>query len=164
MLGEEWGQEDERLRFVNFSLAGELYGQDIRYIHEVNRGRNLTDIPGSPDYILGVINLRGDVIPVMDLRKRLGLPPKEMTKDSRIIVVEYEQSKLGLMVDSVHNVLEIPISLISKPPGKTMTDRNRFINGIGRLDNNMIFFIDIGHVFDEEIGLAEHVHETAETV
>ncbi len=137
-------------RFISFNLGEEKYGQDIMYIHEVNRVQNITEVPGSPEYILGVVNLRGNVIPVMDLRRRLELPPKEMTKQSRIIVVEFNDSQLGLLVDSVHHVMEIASESILDPPEATMTERNKFIHGIGHVDDNLVFFLDIERIYNEE--------------
>jgi purine-binding chemotaxis protein CheW len=139
---------EQRFRFVNFQLNNEWYGQDIRYIHEVNRVRAITEMPGSPPYILGVINLRNQVIPVMDLRRRLGLPPKEATKETRVIVVEFADSLLGLMVDSVHHVLEITKDKVSPPP--STYGANRFIGGIGQMNDKLIFFLDIEKIFSEE--------------
>jgi len=137
-------------RCVNFRLGDEWYGQDITYIQEVNRVQGITEVPGAPEYILGVINLRGSVIPVMDLRRRLGMPTIALTKKSRVIVIEFRGSRLGLLVDSVHHVLDIPYGRISDPPESTITERNRFINGIGQLDERFVFFINIERIFDEE--------------
>ncbi|MBN1165063.1 MAG: purine-binding chemotaxis protein CheW [Candidatus Krumholzibacteriota bacterium] len=141
------------LRFVSFYLDDEWYGQDIQYIQEVNKVQNIAEVPGSPEFILGVINLRGNVIPVMDIRARLGLPTKEITKKSRVIVVELDGSQLGLLVDGVHHVLEIPHDELSHPPDVAMTDRNKFIQGIGQVDDKLMFFIDIKKIFQEESDL-----------
>jgi len=84
------------LMCVNFMLGDELYGQDISFIQEVNRVQEITDVPGSPEYIIGVINRMGNVIPVMDLRKRLGLADLNVTSKSRIIVVEFKESSVLL--------------------------------------------------------------------
>ncbi len=138
------------LRFVGFKLGEELFGQDINYIHEVTRIQDITDVPGSPPYILGVMNLRGQVIPLMDLGLRLGCPRTEITDETRVIVVEYLESTLGLVVDSVFHVVEFPASSISDPPESSLTDRNRHLAGIGQVEDNLIFFIDIEKIFEEE--------------
>ena len=107
-------------------------------------------MPGAPEYILGVINLRGSVIPVMNLRKRLGLPVVDVTKDSRVIVIEYQGSLLGMLVDSVHHVLEIPYNDISDTPESTITEKNIFISGIGKVEDKLVFLIDTEKIFAEE--------------
>jgi len=150
MADDSSAKSSGKIRFCNFLLNGEWYGQDIRYIHEVNRLRSITEMPGAPPYILGVINLRNQVIPVMDLRRRIGLPSAAFTKDSRVIVVEYEGSLLGILVDMVSQVLELPTSRITAPPASTVTGANRFISGIGQLDDRLVFFLDIERIFREE--------------
>lgn len=150
MVNEESVNDSRVFRCVNFRLGEEWYGQDIRYIQEVNRVQNVTEVPGSPEYILGVINLRGNVIPVMNLRKRLGMETIPPTKKSRVIVVEFEDSQLGMLVDSVHHVLEIPYGQITDPPESAMTERNRFISGIGQMNERLVFFINIEKIFTEE--------------
>jgi len=152
------------LMCVNFMLGDELYGQDISFIQEVNRVQEITDVPGSPEYIIGVINRMGNVIPVMDLRKRLGLADLNVTSKSRIIVVEFEESLLGLMVDSVHHVLEIPYDMISETPETAVTDRNKFISGIGRLKDELIFLLDIEKIFEEEVLTKTEPHELTEEI
>ncbi|MBN2071771.1 MAG: purine-binding chemotaxis protein CheW [Candidatus Krumholzibacteriota bacterium] len=149
-MNDENTEKKSILMCVNFKLGEEWYGQDISSIQEVNRVQEITDVPGSPEYILGVINIMGNVIPVMDLRKRLGLPDMAMTTKSRVIVVEHEESLLGLLVDSVHHVIEIPFNMISDTPETAVTKRNKFISGIGRLKDKLIFILDIGKIFDEE--------------
>ncbi len=150
MTNIETANDTMVFRCVNFRLGDEWYGQDIRHIQEVNRAQSITEVPGAPEYILGVINLRGSVIPVMDLRRRLGMPTVQLTKKSRVIVIEFEGSRLGLLVDSVHHVLDIPYGRISDPPESTITERNRFINGIGQIDDRFVFFINIERIFNEE--------------
>ncbi|MBU8921032.1 MAG: chemotaxis protein CheW [Bacteroidales bacterium] len=150
MAEKENNNESRPFRCVNFRLGEECYGQDIGYIHEVNRVQNITEVPGAPEYILGVINLRGSVIPVMNLRKRLGLPAVDVTKDSRVIVIEYQGSLLGMLVDSVHHVLEIPYNDISDTPESTITEKNIFISGIGKVEEKLVFLIDTEKIFAEE--------------
>jgi len=134
-------------KFVSFLLNGEWYGEDIRYIQEVNRLQEITEIPGLPDYILGVINLRGKIIPIMDMRRRLGMPPVAPSEKSRILVASYGGSVLGLLVDSVHQVMEMPLSMISPPPSSV--SRNRYIYGIGRFEDKLIFLLDIERIFED---------------
>jgi len=164
MKNYELIEKNVDLMCVNFMLGDELYGQDISFIQEVNRVQEITDVPGSPEYIIGVINRMGNVIPVMDLRKRLGLADLNITSKSRIIVVEFKESLLGLMVDSVHHVLEIPYDMISETPETAVTDRNKFISGIGRLKDELIFLLDIEKIFEEEVLTKTEPHELTEEI
>jgi len=159
MIKEKQMNPEQALSIVSFKLGKEFYGQDIRYVSEVNRIEEVTEMPGSPEYIIGVINLRGNVIPVMDIRSRLGLKPIEFTKKSRAIVVEYENSQLGLAVDSVQYVNEISLKEINAPPEQAVTDRNRFLMGIGHIDNRLVFIIDISKIFAEEKGKSVETKE-----
>jgi purine-binding chemotaxis protein CheW len=99
-------------QIVVFDLAGEKYGADINAVREIVRMQSITSIPQAPHAIEGVINLRGKVNPVMDLRKRFGLPVSEETKDSRIVVVDIGEQDIGLIVDAVAEVNRIPSDLI----------------------------------------------------
>ena len=162
MLEVEGLPDEKQFRFINFKLNDEWYGQGIQNIKEVNRVGIITEMPGSPPYILGVINLRGRVIPVMDLRLRLGLPSKEISKESRVIVVELNESIIGMLVDSVHQVLEIPVTSISEPPDAAATGRNRFIHGIGQMEDRLVFFIDVERIIEEEDRASITVHDEAE--
>ena len=146
-------------RFVSFMLDGDWYGQDIRYIHEVNKVQEITEMPGMPEYILGVMNLRGKIVPIMDLRRRLDLPPKEIDDSSRIIVVEYDGSLVGILVDQVYQVMEVPLEECVEPPPSIAA--NRFINSIGKLEDRLIFFLDLERVFE---GAELEENEGAENV
>lgn len=141
------GKPEGRFKFVSFLLNGEWYGEDIRYIQEVNKLLEITEIPGLPEYILGVINLRGKIIPIMDMRRRLGMPPAEIGEKSRVLVASYGDSMVGLLVDSVHQVMEIALSSISPPPPSIA--KNRYISGIGKLEDKLIFFLDIEKIVED---------------
>jgi purine-binding chemotaxis protein CheW len=131
----------ELLQLVSFRIAEEEFAMDILRVQEIIRVQLLTRVPNSPAFIDGVINLRGKVIPVMALRKRLGLGPIEHNKETRIIVTEIKGSVLGLVVDSVSEVLRIPANTVELPVrlGKV---RQEYVSGIGKLDNRLLILLD----------------------
>src|SRR5512136_2437418 len=106
------------LHLVTFSLDGEEYGVDIASVHEIIRVGQITAVPNAPDFVRGVINLRGRVIPVLNLRKRLDLSDGVLTKNSRIMIVECGTKVLGLLVDGVSHVIRIPAASVDAPPGE----------------------------------------------
>ncbi|MBD3180247.1 MAG: chemotaxis protein CheW [Candidatus Latescibacteria bacterium] len=142
--------ETESLTYVCFNLGEELYGQDIRHINEITRIERITDMPGSPEYIMGVTNLRGRIVPVMDIRQRLGLDPITLNGKSRLIVVEHELSSLGLAVDLVHYVNRIPAERIQPPPEQAKSDRNRFLKGIIFHEGELLYLIDVMKIYQAE--------------
>ncbi|MCR4427034.1 MAG: chemotaxis protein CheW, partial [Firmicutes bacterium] len=105
----------EELQLVIFELNGESYGVDISRVQDINRMQDITKIPHAPDHVEGVINLRGRVIPVIDLRRRFGLPCGEHTKSTRIVVIQMGESLIGMVVDGVSEVLRVPQDTIEPP-------------------------------------------------
>jgi len=106
----------DQLQFVTFEVAGEEFAVDILSVHEINRMIELTRVPQSPPEVEGVINLRGKIIPVLDLRRRFNMPEAERTEQSRIIVVEVHNRVIGFIVDRVHEVLRISSSIVEPAP------------------------------------------------
>jgi purine-binding chemotaxis protein CheW len=133
-------------QIVVFDLAGEKYGADINAVREIVRMQSITSIPQAPHAIEGVINLRGKVNPVMDLRKRFGLPVSEETKDSRIVVVDIGEQDIGLIVDAVAEVNRIPSDLIEVPSSVVMSSESDYISGIAKFGDQMIILLDLNKV------------------
>lgn len=140
---------DEILQFVTFHVGNEEYGIDILKVQEINRIVDITPVPNSPHYIEGVMNLRGRVIPVVNLRKMFGLGSKERDNTSRIIVVDVGVI-LGMMVDSVSEVLRIPSNIIDPPPSMTTNISSEHVKGIGKLNDRLLILIDIDKLFKED--------------
>ena len=136
------------LQLVGFRLQGEEYGLDILEVQEIIRMQNLTRVPNAPDFVEGVINLRGKVIPVVGLRKRFGLPPHEKTKDSRIVVVELKGDVLGFEVDSVSEVLRIPADTVEPAPRLSMRN-NEYISGVGKLEGRLLLLLDVNRLMTD---------------
>lgn len=131
---------------VAFRLGNETYAIDISYIHEIIRMKEITFVPRAPHYMRGVINLRGRIVPVMDLRRRLGLPEHEETPQSRIIVVEVAGESIGLIVDAVSEVLRLSDEQVEPPTQMAGTDSAEYINGLGKVNDRLILLLDVERV------------------
>jgi len=133
------------IQLVSFHLAGEEYALDILRVQEIIRTQELTRVPNSPAFVEGVINLRGRVIPVVGLRKRFGLDPIPADKHTRIVVVEVHGTVVGLVVDSVSEVLRIATDTIAPPPRLGKVERE-YIQGVGKLENRLLLLLDVDHL------------------
>lgn len=138
------------LQLVTFKLGGEEYGIDILRVQEINRMTEITAMPKAPFSVEGVINLRGKMIPVINLRKRFGLAMKEFDSQSRIIVID-AGSTVGLIVDSVSEVLRISSDTIEPPPLVTTGTGSEYIMGIRKLEDRLIIVLDIEKLLIEGI-------------
>ena len=133
-------------QIVIFDLAGETYGADIQAVQAIVRMQQITSIPQAPEAVEGVINLRGKVNPVMDLRKRFGLTASEETKDSRIVIVDIGDQDVGLIVDAVAEVTRIPVDSIEPPSDVVSSTDTDYISGIAKFENRMIILLDLDKV------------------
>ena len=145
-------------QYLTFQLAGEVFAIGILAIREILEYASLTTVPMMPDYVRGVINLRGSVVPVLDLLVRFGKAPAEVTKRTCIVIVEItmhgERQVFGAVVDSVNAVLDIPASEIEPPPSFGARIRTDFIQGMGRVNDRFVILLDVNHVLAaEEIAL-----------
>jgi len=147
---------DSELHLVTFNLDREEYGVDIGSVYEIIRVGQITTVPNAPDYIKGVINLRGKVIPVLNLRKRLELPDEKLTKNSRIMVVESGKKTLGILVDSVSQVLRIPVSSVDDPPGE-VEQMKAYVRGIGKVDERLIMIMDLSKALAKDAATGEEI-------
>lgn len=143
----------EILQLVTFKLGDEEYAVDILKVQEINRMVEITTVPNTPAFIEGVINLRGKVIPVVNLRSKFGLGPKALDSQSRIMVVNVGAT-IGLVVDSVSEVLRLPADTVEPPPTMTSGIDSEFIKGIGKLEDRLLILLDI----DKMIGKSEESH------
>ncbi|MCS7002942.1 MAG: chemotaxis protein CheW [Dehalococcoidia bacterium] len=141
---------------VVLKLGDEHYGVDISRVQEIIRPQAITRVPHAPVFVEGIINLRGRVIPVIDLRKRFGLPKGEMTKETRIAVTDIAGTTVGLVVDGVSEVLRVERACIEAPsPVVTGVDAD-FIRGIAKLEDRLVILLELDHVLgkDEHAALA----------
>jgi purine-binding chemotaxis protein CheW len=149
----------EQKQYLTFTLGGEMFSISILCIKEIIWYANLTEVPMMPACIRGVINLRGAVVPVMDLSSRFGKPPTPVTKSTCIIIIEVqsqnegESQSMGVVVDAVQAVLEIPSSEIEPPPTFGAKIRSDFIEGIGKVNGKFVILLNVNRVLsNEEIG------------
>lgn len=134
------------MQLVVFELGDESYGVDISRVQDINRMQEITEIPHAPESVVGVINLRGRVIPVIDLRKRFGLPDAVHTKDTRIVVLHLEGNLIGVIVDAVSQVLRIPADIVEPPSPVLAGVDSRYLRGIAKLDDKLVILLDLDFV------------------
>jgi len=143
-------QQEQVTQVVVFRLGSELYGADIGSVLEVSPLLRVTRVPRTPGYVLGVTNLRGRVIPVVDLRKRLGLPATPPTKETRIAVAELGGDLIGMVVDAVLEVLRIPQSAVEPPSPMFTKVETQNVLGVAQVDGRLIILLDLARVLDRE--------------
>jgi purine-binding chemotaxis protein CheW len=136
----------EERQLVVFQLGAELYGVDIARVHEIIRLQAITRVPRAPKFVEGVINLRGKVIPVVDLRRRFGLPTAEHTRATRIVVVEIGDQVVGIIVDSVSEVLRINTSTVEPPSPVVAGIDSEYLHGIAKLPERLVILLDLDRV------------------
>ena len=149
MANQEINNLDNLTQLVSFKLGQEEFGIDIRKVQEINRMVEITKIPQAPHYCEGVINLRGKVIPVIDLRKKFDMEVEEWTKNTRIVVCEEGANIVGLIVDAVEEVLRLPSSTIEPAPGIVTSIGTDYINGVAKLDERLLIFLNISKIVSE---------------
>jgi len=137
------------IQLVSFNIGEEQYGVDILKVKEINRMVNITQVPNSPSYVNGVINLRGTVIPIVCLRSRMGLPVVKESRETRIIVVELEGKTIGFIVDKVNEVLRIPRNITEPPPAMAMQIDSSYIVSVAKLDDRLIILLDLDKVLSD---------------
>jgi purine-binding chemotaxis protein CheW len=138
------------IQLVVFDLANEQYGVDISAVESIIKLQPITVVPHAPSFVEGVTNLRGTVLPVIDLRKRFGLPVKEATKDTRIVVVEMSGEAVGMVVDAVLEVLRVPEEAIEPPSPLVTTADSAFIKSIAKVAERLIILLDLSLVLSPQ--------------
>lgn len=137
-------------QLVVFSIGNESYGVDVDSVESIIKMQEITRLPHAPEFVEGVTNLRGSVVPILDLRKRFGLPMQEATRDTRIMIVNMNSTNVGMVVDAVTQVVRISADAIEPPPQMAMTINSAFIKGIAKLDNMLIILLDLKKVLSHE--------------
>jgi purine-binding chemotaxis protein CheW len=137
-------------KHVIFTLANEHYGVGIAVVDSIIKLQAITAVPRAPNFVEGVTNLRGKVLPVIDLRKRFGLPAEESTKEARIVVTEMDGSTVGMLVDTVSEVLDVANEAIEPPSPIVTTVDSGFITGIAKVDDRLVILLDLEKVLSAE--------------
>lgn len=136
---------------ATFVLDGEEYGVDVHAVQEIRRVTDITPVPRAPDFIRGVINLRGRILPVVDLKRKLRMGQVDVGRNSRIVVVKLRERLLGLLVDGAQQVLKVPVSKIEPPPEEVVTGGGDYIRGVAKLDDRLIILVDLLRVLAQEL-------------
>lgn len=150
-------------QLVSFKLANEEFGVDIIKVQEIMRVQEITRVPQMPDYVEGVINLRGNVIPIIDLRKKFGLEVKERDNLTRIVVVNINEKVMGFIVDAVEQVLRLSSDQIEPPPDVGLAVGKEYIKGVGKLDDRLLILLNLDKLLtvEEHAGLEKINQEKA---
>ncbi|WP_321531938.1 chemotaxis protein CheW [uncultured Desulfuromonas sp.] len=152
-FSDEVGSEDtQEGKYLTFHMGDEDYGIEIRYVTEIIGIQRITEVPDMPSFIKGVINLRGKVIPVMDVRARFNLPPREYDERTCIVVVQLNTTSVGLVVDKVNEVADIPPENIEPPPRSTAGGSSDYIQGMGKMGERVKILLNVGKLlYDNEL-------------
>lgn len=138
------------IQLVTFILKGEVYGINVMQVQEVLRVSEIAPVPGAPAYVLGIINLRGNVVTVIDTRARFGLPSTEVDDASRIIVIESEKQVVGMLVDAVAEVVELREGEIDVAPNVGNEESSRYIQGVATREDKLLILVDLNKLLTDE--------------
>jgi len=142
--------KDEILQWVTFKLESESYGINVMQVQEILRYNEVAPVPGAPSYVLGIINLRGNVVTVIDTRSRFNLSPCEITDDTRIIVIESEQQIVGILVDSASEVVYLKASEIEAAPNVGNEESAQFIQGVTNREGELLILVDLDKLLSDD--------------
>jgi len=146
---EEFEEEDElsdEKQLVIFKLGNEEYGVDIMQVKEIIRTTTITKIPQVPSFVEGIISLRGEILPIIDMRKKFGLPETERTRQTRILVINLDNMTIGGIVDEVTEVLRIPNDAITPPPPVIKGVNTEYLQGVGQINGRIIILLDMSKI------------------
>ncbi|WP_407331051.1 chemotaxis protein CheW [Enterovibrio sp. 27052020O] len=141
---------DEVLQWVTFQLEDETYGINVMQVREVLRYSEIAPVPGAPDYVLGIINLRGNVVTVIDTRSRFGLMQGDVSDNTRVIVIEAESQVIGIMVDSVAEVVYLRTSEIDTTPSVGTDESAKFIQGVSNRNGSLLILVDLNKLLSDD--------------
>ena len=145
-------------KYLTFSVGKEDYGIAISYVIEIIGRQEITDVPELPNYVKGFINLRGKIIPVIDVRLKFKMSPVDYNDRTCIVVIAINETYIGLIVETISDVISIPEQTIVPPPDKKTGFNNRYIKGIGKVDNDVKLLIDCDKLFmDEEMEVLSNI-------
>jgi len=145
-------EENEDNQFVIFKIEDQDYGIEIEHVHEIDRLKEVVicPVPKAPEYVEGIINLRGEVVPIIDLRKKLELPKEETCRETRILIVRMDNKTIGLIVDRVLTVINIDQDDITATPEEIKDVNTKYFSGIVRINNKLVLLLNINEVLSSE--------------
>lgn len=135
-------EDTQKDKYLTFHLAAENYGIEVRHVIEIIGVQKITQVPDMPPFVRGVINLRGQVIPVMDMRLRFNLQPREYDQRTCIVVTQVAEQTMGLVVDSVNEVVDIPQSQVEPPSAQSAGSAGSYVKGLGKIGENIRILLD----------------------
>ncbi len=141
---------DEIIQWVTFRLDDEKYGIRVMQVQEVLRMTEIAPVPGAPDYVLGIINLRGNVVTVIDSRKRFGLAEADVDDSTRIVIIEADKHVVGILVDSVAEVVDLQTSEIDAAPNVGNDDSSKYIQGVSSKDKELLILVDVNKLLTDD--------------
>ncbi len=141
---------DSILQFVTFRLDDEIYGINVMQVQEVLRVTEIAPVPGAPHYVLGIINLRGNVVTVIDTRERLGLDAKEVDESTRIVIIEADKMVVGILVDAVAEVVDLRTSEIESAPNVGNDESSKYIQGVVSREGELLILVDLNKLLNDE--------------
>lgn len=141
---------DDALRWVTFRLENEKYGINVMQVQEVLRVSEIAPVPGAPSYVLGIINLRGNVVTVIDTRSRFGLSSVETDDSSRVVIIESDDQVVGILVDSVAEVVDLHASEIETAPNVGTEESAKFIQGVASHDGELLILVDLNKLLSDD--------------
>ncbi len=150
MSQAEQAENSTVTQWVTFRLEDERYGINVMQVQEVLRMTEIAPVPGAPDYVLGIINLRGNVVTVMDTRKRFALPQHEADDATRIVIIEAEDQVVGILVDSVAEVVYLDQPDIESPPNVGNEESSRYIQGVANREDGLLILVDLNKLLTDE--------------
>ena len=145
----EEDEDTQKDKYLTFGLAEETYGIDIAVVIEIIGIQTITNVPEVPEYVRGIINLRGNVVTVIDTRARFGIPPAEVTDNTRIMIIESEKHVIGILVDSVAEVADLNTADIDDTPNVGTEENAQFISGVCNRKDDLLILIDLTKLFTE---------------
>ena len=142
--------DDSIIQWVTFHLENEKYGIKVMQVQEVLRMTEIAPVPGAPHYVLGIINLRGNVVTVIDTRRRFGLPDAESDDETRIVIIEADNNVVGILVDSVAEVVDLRTSEIETAPNVGNDESSKYIQGVSSRDDELLILVDVNKLLSDE--------------
>lgn len=142
--------DDEVLQWVTFKLDTENYGINVMQVQEILRYSEIAPVPGAPVYVLGIINLRGNVVTVIDTRSRFGLEPSEISDNTRIVIIESDKQVIGILVDSAAEVVYLKASDIDVAPNVGNDESAKFIQGVSNREGELLILVDLNKLLSDD--------------
>ena len=146
----DYTEKENIVELVTFYVGKAICGMDILTVQEINKNMNITHVPQSQDYIVGVLNMRGKIVSIIDLGKKLGLSPVELTENSRNVIVNSKNEHIGFLVDRISDVIQAELDKIEFPPANIGGVQGRFFEGVFKSEDNLIGILNVEEALKEE--------------